>query len=122
MLWEALGEVLAWAEKVDNCWVRCWPAHFGHSTSSVPRRTSFSNFVPQESQAYSKIGMFLVYQRRLILHQCQSNPVHHLPDFGGRQGVVIGDDRKRQPGSALRCHVAGKSTRRGQCSCFRVYC
>jgi hypothetical protein len=53
-----------WAANVEYWVVRCpWP-HEGHFTESASalRRTSFSNLVPQSSQAYSKIGMILNYQ------------------------------------------------------------
>jgi hypothetical protein len=49
------------AEKVEYSVVRwCWP-QAGQATvsASTERRTSFSNFVPQSSQEYSKIGMIL---------------------------------------------------------------
>ncbi len=48
-----------WAAKVEYCAVRCLCPHEGHSTASAStlRRTNFSNFVPQSSQEYSKIGM-----------------------------------------------------------------
>src|SRR5579875_1386973 len=50
-----------WAAKVEYCVVRCfWPQEGQHnSAASVLRRTSFSNLVPQSSQAYSKIGIIL---------------------------------------------------------------
>lgn len=48
------------AAKVEYCVVRCASPHEGqrNSAASALRRTSFSNFVPQSSQAYSKIGIF----------------------------------------------------------------
>jgi hypothetical protein len=52
---------LACAAKVEYCVVKCsWP-HDGQRTSfaSFVRLKSFSNFVPQSSQEYSKIGMLL---------------------------------------------------------------
>ena len=50
---------LACAAKVENSSFRCFRPHEGHSISGISagRRTSFSNFVPQSWQLYSKMGM-----------------------------------------------------------------
>jgi|GEM_PF-3166371 len=49
------------AAKVEYWVVKCSSPQDGHriALASVLRRTNFSNFVPQSSQAYSKIGMLL---------------------------------------------------------------
>lgn len=51
----------AWAENVEYCVVTWSSPHEGQWTpsDSALRRTSFSNLVPQSSQAYSKIGIYL---------------------------------------------------------------
>jgi hypothetical protein len=41
------------AANVDHCCASFVLAHDGHSVTSSLRRTSFSNFVPHDSQAYS---------------------------------------------------------------------
>ena len=57
----ALFELPERAAKVEYCAVRWSCPQEGHRTASASalRRTSFSNFVPQSSQQYSKIGISL---------------------------------------------------------------
>jgi hypothetical protein len=53
------GLPFAWAAKLDICWLKCCSPHSGQLTlpRSSERRTSFSNFVPQESHLYSNMGI-----------------------------------------------------------------
>ena len=50
---------LARAAKVEYCVVTWLSPHEGHRVPSSDRRTSFSNFVPQPSHRYSKMGMLI---------------------------------------------------------------
>jgi hypothetical protein len=53
-----LGEPFECAAKVENCVVRWLCPQEGHNNPfEAPLRTSFSNFVPQSSHRYSKMGM-----------------------------------------------------------------
>jgi hypothetical protein len=63
---ELLGDPFVWAAKVEYCTSSFDGPHFGHSTGSSARRTSFSNFDSQLSQRYSKIGMVDSYSNNAI--------------------------------------------------------
>ncbi len=65
---ELLALAFECAANVESAVVRCACPQLGHRTLS-PFRTSFSNFVPQSSHTYSKIGISLILHR-----QCQSTP------------------------------------------------
>ena len=63
----SLAAPFARAAKVEY-WVVTWVSpHDGHSVASSDRLTSFSNFVPQPSHRYSKMGMFYSVSSKAIL-------------------------------------------------------
>lgn len=54
---EAFAFPFEWAAKVESVVATCESPQLGQAAAGVSRRTSFSNFVPQCSQTYSKIGI-----------------------------------------------------------------
>lgn len=57
------------AAKVEYCWLKCCCPQSGHFSplKSSERRSSFSNFVPQESHLYSKMGISYLTSTAQIL-------------------------------------------------------
>lgn len=76
------GLPLAWAANVECCCVSFSESQEGQVIWSPPRRTSFSNFVPHWSQAYSKIGMILFYSL--------AEPKNFIGSRTGKQLAIFG--------------------------------